>query len=169
MPASAVVTESHDQALADDSIDMVVEVMGGLDAAHRVVFESARRGKHVVTANKALLAAHLPEVIAAFPETRRPRLGFEAAVAGGIPIIRALQQSLAADGIECVAGVLNGTTNYMLTQGFAEAGSYAGALALAQVIQTRGGWQRSEEYALAAPFSPPCPPAPGLRRGGPDG
>jgi homoserine dehydrogenase len=132
IPSTAVVTDSHEEVLADDDVDMIVEVMGG-EAASPVIFGSARRGKHVVTANKAFLAAHLPEIIEAFPADRRSRLGFEASVAGGIPIIRAAQQSLAPDSVQCIAGILNGTTNYMLTQGFAKAGSYEGALALAQV------------------------------------
>jgi hypothetical protein len=138
VPSTTEVTSNHDRVLADDSIGIVVEVMGG-EAARRVVFESATRGKHVVTANKALLAAHLPEIISAFPMDRRPRLGFEASVAGGIPIIRAAQQSLSPDSVQSVAGILNGTTNYMLTQGFSEAGSYAGALALAQVRKDKRG------------------------------
>ena len=134
IPSSTHVTSDAAAAYADPGVDLVVEVVGGSDGvAAEVVFGAAKRGKHVVTANKALLAALLPEIETAFPQDAPQRLGFEAAVAGGIPIIRAVGQSLAPDDVFAVGGILNGTSNYILSQMHEGSGaSFAAALSGAQ-------------------------------------
>lgn len=117
--------------LDDPEIDIVVEVIGGTGAPARdLVFGAAARGKHVVTANKALLADALPDVRRAFSSRRQ--LGFEAAVAGGVPVIRAMQESLLVDSVTGVAGIMNGTTNYCLSAMASEGKSYGDVLAAAQ-------------------------------------
>jgi homoserine dehydrogenase len=117
--------------LADPAIDVGVELVGGTDWARRAVLGLLAAGKHVVTANKALLAQHGAEVFEAARQHGRT-VAFEASVAGGIPIIAALAQSLAANQILSLQGILNGTCNFILT-GMTELGrSYAEALADAQ-------------------------------------
>ncbi len=103
-------------ALADDpSIDVIVELIGGYKVAKDLVLKAIARGKHVVTANKALLAVHGNEIFAAARE-RGVIVAFEAAVAGGIPIIKALREGLTANRIEWIAGIINGTTNFILSE-----------------------------------------------------
>jgi homoserine dehydrogenase len=101
--------------VAAPDVDIVVELIGGYDAALRLTLEAIAAGKHVVTANKALLAAHGAEVFGAAAE-RGVDVAFEAAVAGGIPVLRALREGLAANHIRSVFGILNGTTNYVLSE-----------------------------------------------------
>jgi len=101
--------------VADPDVDVVVELIGGYGIAKALVLEAIRRGKHVVTANKALLAVHGTEIFAAARE-RGVTVAFEAAVAGGIPIIKALREGLTANRIEWVAGIINGTTNFILSE-----------------------------------------------------
>ena len=101
--------------VADPDVDVVVELIGGYGVAKALVLEAIRRGKHVVTANKALLAVHGTEIFAAARE-RGVTVAFEAAVAGGIPIIKALREGLTANRIEWVAGIINGTTNFILSE-----------------------------------------------------
>jgi len=104
------------QGLIDDpAVDLVVELIGGYDAARRLILRALERGKPVVTANKALLALHGKEV---FEAARRggADVAFEASVGGGIPILRSLREGLAANHIESVHGIINGTTNFVLTQ-----------------------------------------------------
>ncbi|QJE01177.1 homoserine dehydrogenase [Massilia forsythiae] len=96
-------------------IDIVVELIGGYDLARELVLRAIANGKHVVTANKALLAQHGNEIFAAAQE-KGVMVAFEAAVAGGIPIIKALREGLAANRIESVAGIINGTTNFILSE-----------------------------------------------------
>jgi homoserine dehydrogenase len=117
--------------VSDPSVDLVVEVMGGRDPAGDLILAALDARKPVVTANKELIAARGPELIAAAERSGVPLL-FEAAVGGGIPIIRPLSETLAGEPITRVLGIVNGTTNYILTQ-MAEMGeSYASALAGAQ-------------------------------------
>ncbi|KAA0156226.1 hypothetical protein FNF29_01016 [Cafeteria roenbergensis] len=116
----------------DDEITMVIEVMGGTDDAREVTLAALRAGKHVVSANKALLAQHLAEIEEALVENPGCRMGFEAAVAGGIPVIRSLQASFRADSVTRVAGILNGTTNFMLSAMHRDGTSYAAILREAQ-------------------------------------
>ena len=101
--------------IANPAIDIVVELIGGTGIARALVLEAIAKGKHVVTANKALLAVHGNEIFAAARE-RGVMVAFEAAVAGGIPIIKALREGLTANRIEWVAGIINGTTNFILSE-----------------------------------------------------
>ncbi len=137
--AGTTVTSDVSAITGDAGLDIVVEVLGGKDPALDVLRAAAAKGQHAVTANKALLAEHLPSLDAAFAGSRTTArrgcnalLGYEAAVAGGVPVIRALRDSLLPDTITRVHGVLNGTTNYILTKMAAEGTSYAAALAAAQ-------------------------------------
>lgn len=99
----------------DPEVDIVVELIGGTTTAREVVMAAIEAGKHVVTANKALLALHGNEVFAA-AQARGVMVAFEAAVAGGIPIIKTLREGLAGNRIEWVAGIINGTTNFILSE-----------------------------------------------------
>ena len=101
--------------IANPEIDIVVELIGGYGIARALVLEAIAAGKHVVTANKALLAVHGTEIFAA-AQARGVMVAFEAAVAGGIPIIKALREGLTANRIEWVAGIINGTTNFILSE-----------------------------------------------------
>ena len=103
------------QVIANPAIDIVVELIGGYGIARTLVLEAIAAGKHVVTANKALLAVHGSEIFAA-ASARGVIVAFEAAVAGGIPIIKALREGLTANRIEWVAGIINGTTNFILSE-----------------------------------------------------
>ena len=118
-------------AIHDPAVHVVVELIGGLGVAKRVVLDALAAGKHVVTANKALLADSGAEVFEAARQAGRT-VCFEAAVAGGVPVIRALGESLAANQVTAIQAILNGTSNFILTA-MAERGmSYAAALAEAQ-------------------------------------
>jgi homoserine dehydrogenase len=101
--------------VADPAVDIVVELIGGYDVARRLILRSIENGKHVVTANKALLALHGAEIFAKAAE-RGVDVAFEASVAGGIPILRSLREGLAANHIDAIYGILNGTTNYVLSE-----------------------------------------------------
>ena len=103
------------QVIANPDIDIVVELIGGYGIAKALVLEAIAAGKHVVTANKALLAVHGTEIFLAARE-KGVVVAFEAAVAGGIPIIKALREGLTANRIEWVAGIINGTTNFILSE-----------------------------------------------------
>lgn len=129
---SGVLTRSRGDV--DDVIagaDLVVEVMGGLEPAYEYVLKAIRAGKHVVTANKQLLGVYGEELWAQARE-HDVQLRFEAAVAGGVPVIRVLQESLVGDHIDRVHGIVNGTTNFILSQMAATGAPYATALAEAQ-------------------------------------
>ncbi len=112
--AAEVVADAR-QVIANPAIEIVVELIGGTGIARTLVLEAIAEGKHVVTANKALLAVHGNEIFAAARE-RGVMVAFEAAVAGGIPIIKALREGLTANRIEWVAGIINGTTNFILSR-----------------------------------------------------
>ena len=99
----------------DKNIDIVVELVGGTTIARELVLEAIRNGKHVVTANKALLATHGNEIFKA-AQKKGVMVAFEASVAGGIPIIKALREGLAANRIEWIAGIINGTSNFILSE-----------------------------------------------------
>jgi len=103
------------QIIANPDIDIVIELIGGCGIAKTLVLEAIAAGKHVVTANKALLAVHGTEIFAA-ASRRGVMVAFEAAVAGGIPIIKALREGLTANSIEWIAGIINGTTNFILSE-----------------------------------------------------
>jgi homoserine dehydrogenase len=116
-----------------EDADLVVEVMGGLEPARDYVLRAMRAGKHVVTANKQLLSHHGEELWAAARENG-VQLRFEAAVAGVVPVIRVLQETLAGAHVERVTGIVNGTTNFILTQMAQNGSTYAEALAEAQEL-----------------------------------
>lgn len=101
--------------IANPDIDIVIELIGGYGIAKALVLEAIAAGKHVVTANKALLAVHGTEIFAA-ASARGVMVAFEAAVAGGIPIIKALREGLTANSIQWIAGIINGTTNFILSE-----------------------------------------------------
>jgi homoserine dehydrogenase len=103
------------QVIANPAIDIVIELIGGYGIAKTLVLEAIAAGKHVVTANKALLAVHGSEIFAAARD-KGVIVAFEAAVAGGIPIIKALREGLTANRIQWVAGIINGTTNFILSE-----------------------------------------------------
>jgi homoserine dehydrogenase len=117
--------------IANPAIDIVVELIGGDGIARELVLEAIAAGKHVVTANKALLAVHGTEIFAAARE-RGVMVAFEAAVAGGIPIIKALREGLTANRIEWIAGIINGTTNFILSEMRAKGLDFAEVLHEAQ-------------------------------------
>jgi homoserine dehydrogenase len=123
-------TDALAVATAPD-IDVIVEVIGGIEPARELILEALKAGKPVVTANKELLANHGAELFAAADSAQRDVL-FEAAVAGGIPLMRPLRQSLAGEPISRVMGIVNGTTNYILTRMTEEGTSYHAALSEAQ-------------------------------------
>src|SRR5437764_1626469 len=112
-------------------IDIVVELIGGYDLSRELVLEAIANGKHVVTANKALLALHGNEIFAAASD-KGVMVAFEAAVAGGIPIIKALREGLTANRIEWIAGIINGTSNFILSEMRATGAPFATVLAEAQ-------------------------------------
>ena len=113
--SSAQVVADARQVIANPDIDVVVELIGGYTIAKDLVLQAIAAGKHVVTANKALLAVHGTEIFQAAAE-KGVIVAFEAAVAGGIPIIKALREGLTANRIEWVAGIINGTTNFILSE-----------------------------------------------------
>ncbi len=117
--------------IARSDIDAVIELVGGTGIARELVLEAIASGKHVVTANKALLAVHGTEIFAA-ARKKGVVVAFEAAVAGGIPIIKALREGLTANRIEWIAGIINGTTNYILSEMREKRIDFASALADAQ-------------------------------------
>ncbi len=127
---ASLLTDNWQEIVNDPEIQIVVEVMGGIEPARTMIIEALHAGKHVVTANKDLLAAHGKELLDA-AEEKHCDLLFEAAVAGGIPIIRPLKQCLAGNEIDEVIGIVNGTTNYILTKMFEENMSFEEALAKA--------------------------------------
>lgn len=109
------VVEDGNLIVTHPDIDIVIELIGGYDAARDFVLKAIENGKHVVTANKALLAVHGNEIFQA-AQKKGVTVAFEAAVAGGIPIIKALREGLTANRIEWVAGIINGTTNFILSE-----------------------------------------------------
>jgi len=131
---NGILTSDPEEVIADPEADIIVEVIGGLEPARAFVLSALRNGKSVVTANKALLAEHGEELFRAAHE-RGASLLFEASVCGGIPIIGALRNGLVANRIESLYGILNGTTNYILTKMTDEGGTFERAL---QEAQERG-------------------------------
>jgi len=124
-------TDDAAAVVADPSIDVVVEVIGGVDPPRTLIVDALKAGKPVVTANKELIARHGPELFAAAAAAGVDLL-FEASVAGGIPLMRPLRESLAGDRIRRVMGIVNGTTNFILTRMTEDGSSFDDALAEAQ-------------------------------------
>ena len=121
------------QVVADPEVAIVIELIGGYSPARELVLQAIENGKHVVTANKALIAKHGNEIFAA-AQRKGVMVAFEAAVAGGVPIIKALREGLAANRIEWIAGIINGTSNYILTEMRDHGRSFDDALAEAQAL-----------------------------------
>ena len=113
--SSVVVVKDAYQIVDNPDIDIIIELIGGYGIARELVMKAIANGKHVVTANKALLATHGTEIFRAAQE-RGVMVAFEAAVAGGIPIIKALREGLTANRIQWIAGIINGTTNFILSE-----------------------------------------------------
>ncbi|WP_299256250.1 homoserine dehydrogenase [uncultured Kushneria sp.] len=127
------VTRDVFEVARNPDIDVVVELIGGYDVARELVLEAIRHGKHVVTANKALIAVHGNEIFRAAAE-QGVIVAFEAAVAGGIPVIKSLREGLGANRIQWVAGIINGTGNYILTHMRDEGRAFEDVLAEAQAL-----------------------------------
>ena len=127
---ASVLTNDWQDIVGDESIDIVIEVIGGIEPARTYILEALKAGKHVVTANKDLVASDGRILMDTAKENGRDFL-FEAAVAGGIPVIRPLKQCLAGNHIKEVVGIVNGTTNFILTKMTEEGMEFADALALA--------------------------------------
>ncbi|WP_297365261.1 homoserine dehydrogenase [Acidiferrobacter sp.] len=128
-----LITTDAAQILDDPTIEVVVETMGGIEPARSYILAAINKGKHVVTANKALIATAGNEIFAA-ARARGVVVAFEAAVAGGIPIIKAIREGLAGNRIRGVAGIINGTCNYILTEMREHKTEFATALAQAQKL-----------------------------------
>jgi len=139
VPDGCEIVTDYDAILNDDSIDIVVEVMGGTDDAKNVVYSALEKGKNVVTANKALIAKNLVEIDALVKKVNKDRevpveFRYEAAVCGGIPIIRSMQSDFVGDEISMISGIINGCTNYMLTSMDRDKKSYDDALKEASAL-----------------------------------
>ncbi|MFN7536438.1 MAG: homoserine dehydrogenase [Burkholderiales bacterium] len=130
---SARVVADANQVVTNPDIDIVVELIGGYGIARELVLKAIAHGKHVVTANKALLATHGNEIFAA-ASAKGVMVAFEAAVAGGIPVIKALREGLTANRIEWIAGIINGTTNFILSEMRSKGLSFAHVLKQAQEL-----------------------------------
>lgn len=128
-----LLTDNVEELVAREDVDIVVEVMGPVEPARKAILSALERGKSVVTANKALLSVSTGELAQA-AENAHVDLYFEAAVAGAIPVIRPLTQSLAGDAVQRVAGIVNGTTNYILSEMDSTGADYRSALADASAL-----------------------------------
>jgi homoserine dehydrogenase len=133
IPSGTKVVSDPRPILDDPEVDVVVELMGGIEPALGIVLAALAAGKHVVTANKALLAEHGPEVFAQARKYRRA-VAFEGSVAGGIPIVQALGVALAANQVQSLAAIVNGTCNFILTSMTRDGVSYHAALRQAQAL-----------------------------------
>ena len=131
--AAELLTTDPSAVVTNPAVDLVVEVMGGLEPARSLILAAIEAGKAVVTANKAVIARHGAEIAAA-AAAKGVYVLMEAAVGGGIPILEPLKQSLGGNRIERVSGIINGTTNYILTRMAEEGASYASVLADAQAL-----------------------------------
>lgn len=128
-----ILTANADELLSDPEISVVIELIGGYEPAKRFVLKAIENGKHVVTANKALLALHGEEIYKA-AANKGVEVLFEAAVAGGIPVISAIRGNMAANNFSTVFGILNGTCNYILTRMTDEGADFAAVLKNAQEL-----------------------------------
>jgi len=132
IPGVALTTDAN-SVVDDPEISVVIELIGGLEPARALILRAIDRGKHVVTANKALVALHGNEIFAA-AQRRGVMVAFEAAVAGGIPIIKAIREGLAANHIEYLAGIINGTGNFILSEMRDRGREFSEVLAEAQAL-----------------------------------
>jgi len=131
--AKDLLTTDLESIVKDKNIDLIIEVIGGIEPARTLILEAFANGKSVVTANKALLAKHGAELFAAADKSGVD-LYYEAAVAGAIPILRPLRESLVGDHVQRIMGIVNGTTNYILTKMDESGSAFADALAEAQTL-----------------------------------
>lgn len=130
---ASLLTTDAEMVVDDPEVDIVVELVGGYEPAKSFILKAIENGKHVVTANKALLAAHGDEIFSA-ASRKGVEVGFEASVGGGIPLIRSLKEGLVADRIESLFGILNGTANYILTKMTDQAKPFSKVLEEAQAL-----------------------------------
>ncbi|MBF0464875.1 MAG: homoserine dehydrogenase [Nitrospirae bacterium] len=130
IPAGVLTRDAY-EIINDPEISVVVELIGGINPAKKFIIDALKNGKHVVTANKALLATHGTDIFQVAADCKRI-VGFEAAVAGGIPIIKVLKEGLAANHIQSIYGIINGTSNYILTKMTTEGAEFAKTLSDAQ-------------------------------------
>ncbi|MBW1677393.1 MAG: homoserine dehydrogenase [Deltaproteobacteria bacterium] len=130
---ASLLTTDAEMVVDDPEVDIVVELIGGYEPAKSFILKAIENGKHVVTANKALLAAHGDEIFSA-ASRKGVEVGFEASVGGGIPLIRSLKEGLVADRIESLFGILNGTANYILTKMTDQARPFSKVLEEAQAL-----------------------------------
>jgi len=130
---STMLTTRADEILRDPEIQIVIELIGGCEPARTFLLQAIEEGKHIVTANKALLAKHGEEIFRA-AAAKEVDIGFEASVGGGIPIIRAIKEGLAANRIKSVYGIINGTANYILTEMEKGGNSFESVLREAQAL-----------------------------------
>ncbi len=153
----ALLTTDLQAIVQDPEVDIVVELIGGLEPARSLILSAIAQGKHVVTANKAVIARHGTEIFAAAQQTGVYVL-LDAAVGGGIPVIQSLKQSLVANRLQTVMAIINGTTNFILTQMSLHQASFADALALAQAkgyaeadpSADVEGWDAADKIAILA-------------------
>ena len=130
-PVQEFITHDFEEIVSDEEVKIVVEVMGGIEPAYTFVKRSLEAGKSVATSNKALVAKHGADLLK-IAKDKNVNFLFEASVGGGIPILRPLHSSLTGDVIEEITGILNGTTNYMMTKMFYEGADYDERLCGAQ-------------------------------------
>jgi homoserine dehydrogenase len=130
---ASLLTDSAAEVITHPDVQIVVEVMGGIEPARSLVLDALGRGKDIITANKALLAEHGDEIFQA-ASSNNAGLAFEASVCGGIPIVRSITQGLPANHVSSLFGILNGTTNYILTKMSDEGGDYSDILKQAQEL-----------------------------------
>ncbi|MCI5837252.1 MAG: homoserine dehydrogenase [Veillonellaceae bacterium] len=155
IPADLQLTENIRDILDDDEIQIMVEVMGGITPAKEFILEALAKGKSVVSANKDLISLHGPEIVATAVRNRADFM-CEASVGGGIPILLPLQKSLKANRIRAIVGIINGTTNYILSEMTDKNMSYQDALAAAQEqgyaeadpTSDVGGWDAARKIAI---------------------
>ena len=148
-PIENILTHNYDDIAEDESVDIVVEVMGGIHPAYDFVKKALEKGKSVVTSNKALVAAYGPELIQ-IAKDHQVNFLFEASVGGGIPILRPLIRCITADEIEEISGILNGTTNFILTKMYNEGSAFAPTLKEAQAL----GYAEADPTADIEGFDP---------------
>ena len=130
---TGLLTTDSEMVIDDPEVDIVVELIGGYEPAKSFILKAIENGKHIVTANKALLAAHGDEIFSAASQ-KGVEVGFEASVGGGIPLIRSLKEGLVANRIESLFGILNGTANYILTKMTDQGSSFSEVLKEAQAL-----------------------------------
>ena len=143
---ASLLTDNWNDIVEDDEIQIVIEVMGGMEPAKTMILEALRAGKNVVSANKDLIAEE-GHVLLATAEEHHVDFLFEAAVAGAIPIIRPMKQCLAVNDISEVVGIVNGTTNYILTKMTEEGMDFSDALEKAQEL----GFAEADPTAVTVP------------------